>query len=237
MLNQLNGGWQLEADTCFPAGPSVSLPQTPIYLRANNLIVLSDWVIHDSCRVSFVGWLFLNLTKTFTIAHAADGRNDPARRFNKSRFGGLSRGRHPIKKGLPRHTPIVRNATDHRKPSQRTGKTTITPWQSCNNKINGCFLLTRVYNVDEKEQLLLSVLPEHVAVKMRQDLGTAHDGQFKKIYMSRHENVRLVFILSWGKWIMYVGGDSTWAQFPFQSKVCSGYECPQLSSQKPDYFI
>ena len=44
----------------------------------------------------------------------------------------------------------------------------------------------------KKEQLLLSVLPEHVAVKMRQDLGTAHDGQFKKIYMSRHENVRLV---------------------------------------------
>ena len=36
------------------------------------------------------------------------------------------------------------------------------------------------------------MLPEHVAVKMRQDLGTAHDGQFKKIYMSRHENVRLV---------------------------------------------
>lgn len=29
---------------------------------------------------------------------------------------------------------------------------------------------------------------------MRQDLGTAHDGQFKKIYMSRHENVRLVRI-------------------------------------------
>jgi hypothetical protein len=43
-----------------------------------------------------------------------------------------------------------------------------------------------------QEQLLLSVLPEHVAVKMRQDLGTAHDGQFKKIYMSRHENVRSV---------------------------------------------
>lgn len=43
-----------------------------------------------------------------------------------------------------------------------------------------------------QEQLLLSVLPEHVAVKMRQDLGTNQDGQFKKIYMSRHENVRLV---------------------------------------------
>lgn len=41
-----------------------------------------------------------------------------------------------------------------------------------------------------QERLLLSVLPEHVAVKMRQDLGEAIDSQFKKIYMSRHENVR-----------------------------------------------
>ncbi|KAF4526184.1 hypothetical protein B566_EDAN001867 [Ephemera danica] len=41
----------------------------------------------------------------------------------------------------------------------------------------------------EQERLLLSVLPEHVAVKMRQDLGEAIDSQFKKIYMSRHENV------------------------------------------------
>ena len=43
-----------------------------------------------------------------------------------------------------------------------------------------------------QERLLLSVLPEHVAVKMRQDLGSALDSQFKKIYMSRHENVRSV---------------------------------------------
>lgn len=41
-----------------------------------------------------------------------------------------------------------------------------------------------------QERLLLSVLPEHVAVKMRQDLGESFDSQFKKIYMSRHENVR-----------------------------------------------
>jgi hypothetical protein len=40
-----------------------------------------------------------------------------------------------------------------------------------------------------QERLLLSVLPEHVAVQMRQDLDQA-DSQFKKIYMSRHENVR-----------------------------------------------
>ncbi|CAG2053210.1 unnamed protein product [Timema podura] len=43
------------------------------------------------------------------------------------------------------------------------------------------------------ERLLLSVLPEHVAVKMRQDLGSAKDSQFKKIYMSRHENVSILY--------------------------------------------
>ena len=42
----------------------------------------------------------------------------------------------------------------------------------------------------EQERLLLSVLPEHVAVKVRQDLGSNDSEQFKKIYMSRHENVR-----------------------------------------------
>ena len=41
-----------------------------------------------------------------------------------------------------------------------------------------------------QEHLLLSVLPKHVAETMRQDLGSGGDGQFKKIYMSRHENVR-----------------------------------------------
>lgn len=45
----------------------------------------------------------------------------------------------------------------------------------------------------EQERLLLSVLPEHVAVQMRQDLGADDSEQFKKIYMSRHENVRCVF--------------------------------------------
>lgn len=69
------------------------------------------------------------------------------------------------------------------------------------NKINGSFTHSCCCDdpkntKQKKEQLLLSVLPEHVAVKMRQDLGTAHDGQFKKIYMSRHENVRLVLLTS-----------------------------------------
>ena len=45
----------------------------------------------------------------------------------------------------------------------------------------------------EQERLLLSVLSEHVAVKMRQDLGASFDTQFKKIYMSRHENVSILY--------------------------------------------
>lgn len=40
------------------------------------------------------------------------------------------------------------------------------------------------------------MLPEHVAVKMRQDLGSDDSEQFKKIYMSRHENVRYVFFFN-----------------------------------------
>ncbi|GAB0096782.1 Adenylate cyclase [Sergentomyia squamirostris] len=45
----------------------------------------------------------------------------------------------------------------------------------------------------EQERLLLSVLPAHVAVKMRQDLGCTDSEQFKKIYMSRHENVSILY--------------------------------------------
>lgn len=50
----------------------------------------------------------------------------------------------------------------------------------------------------EQERLLLSVLPKHVAEKMRQDLGSTSSEPFKKIYMSRHENVRyfLSFFIS-----------------------------------------
>ncbi|CAH1175806.1 unnamed protein product [Phaedon cochleariae] len=44
----------------------------------------------------------------------------------------------------------------------------------------------------EQERLLLSVLPEHVAVQMRKDLDST-DSQFKKIYMSRHENVSILY--------------------------------------------
>lgn len=41
-----------------------------------------------------------------------------------------------------------------------------------------------------QERLLLSILPKHLAAEIRQDLGAVVTGQFKKIYMSRHENVR-----------------------------------------------
>lgn len=49
-----------------------------------------------------------------------------------------------------------------------------------------------ILHIFTQERLLLSVLPKHVAVKMRQDLGSTSSEPFKKIYMSRHENVRYV---------------------------------------------
>lgn len=52
--------------------------------------------------------------------------------------------------------------------------------------------LTIEQQSQEQERLLLSVLPEHVAVQMRKDLGLI-DTQFKKIYMSRHENVSILY--------------------------------------------
>lgn len=45
----------------------------------------------------------------------------------------------------------------------------------------------------EQERLLLSILPKHLASEIRQDLGAVVTGQFKKIYMSRHENVSILF--------------------------------------------
>lgn len=45
----------------------------------------------------------------------------------------------------------------------------------------------------EQERLLLSILPKHLAAEIRQDLGAVVTGQFKKIYMSRHENVSILF--------------------------------------------
>lgn len=45
----------------------------------------------------------------------------------------------------------------------------------------------------EQERLLLSVLPKHVASELKQDLDAVVTGPFKKIYMSRHENVSILF--------------------------------------------
>ena len=46
------------------------------------------------------------------------------------------------------------------------------------------------YIILVQERLLLSVLPQHVAVEMKQDLIAPVSGQFHKIYIQRHENVR-----------------------------------------------
>lgn len=44
-----------------------------------------------------------------------------------------------------------------------------------------------------QERLLLSVLPRHVAMEMKDDIaGQPRDTQFHKIYIQRHENVRWV---------------------------------------------
>ncbi|KAK7091877.1 hypothetical protein V1264_009499 [Littorina saxatilis] len=54
------------------------------------------------------------------------------------------------------------------------------------------FQLQKEYR--EQERLLLSVLPKHIADEMIHDLGSdATGGQFRKIYMSRHENVSILF--------------------------------------------
>ena len=47
---------------------------------------------------------------------------------------------------------------------------------------------------EKLERLLLSVLPQHVAMEMKADIMSPVEGQFHKIYIQRHENVRFVFI-------------------------------------------
>lgn len=46
---------------------------------------------------------------------------------------------------------------------------------------------------DKLERLLLSVLPEHVAVEMKQDIISPVQRQFHKIYIRRHDNVSILF--------------------------------------------
>ncbi|XP_076330041.1 adenylate cyclase type 1-like [Tachypleus tridentatus] len=51
---------------------------------------------------------------------------------------------------------------------------------------------TRLEMEDENEKLerlLLSVLPQHVAMEMKEDIISPREGQFHKIYIQRHENV------------------------------------------------
>ncbi|XP_023213229.1 Ca(2+)/calmodulin-responsive adenylate cyclase-like isoform X2 [Centruroides sculpturatus] len=43
---------------------------------------------------------------------------------------------------------------------------------------------------EKLERLLLSVLPQHVAMEMKEDIISPREGQFHKIYIQKHENVR-----------------------------------------------
>lgn len=46
----------------------------------------------------------------------------------------------------------------------------------------------------QQEELLLSVLPRHVAMEMKRDIaGQPKEAQFHKIYIQRHENVSILF--------------------------------------------
>ncbi|XP_077515230.1 adenylate cyclase type 1-like isoform X2 [Amblyomma americanum] len=54
----------------------------------------------------------------------------------------------------------------------------------------------RLHMEDENEKLerlLLSVLPQHVAMEMKEDIIAPRAGQFHKIYIQRHENVSILF--------------------------------------------
>ncbi|XP_037089607.1 Ca(2+)/calmodulin-responsive adenylate cyclase-like [Pollicipes pollicipes] len=46
---------------------------------------------------------------------------------------------------------------------------------------------------EKLERLLLSVLPEHVAMEMKEDIVSPVERQFHKIYIQRHENVSILF--------------------------------------------
>ena len=46
---------------------------------------------------------------------------------------------------------------------------------------------------EKLERLLLSVLPQHVALEMKQDIIAPVTGQFHKIYIQRHEHVSILF--------------------------------------------
>lgn len=55
----------------------------------------------------------------------------------------------------------------------------------------GAYVFIYVTQIHKQERLLLSVLPRHVAMEMKDDIaGQPRDTQFHKIYIQRHENVR-----------------------------------------------
>lgn len=51
--------------------------------------------------------------------------------------------------------------------------------------------LIKNFNNSLQESLLLSVLPRHVAMEMKDDIaGKPREAQFHKIYIQQHDNVR-----------------------------------------------
>ncbi|XP_065200273.1 adenylate cyclase type 1 [Planococcus citri] len=57
-------------------------------------------------------------------------------------------------------------------------------------------IAARLHIEDENEKLerlLLSVLPQHVAMEMMNDIMSPVEGQFHKIYIQKHENVSILF--------------------------------------------
>lgn len=55
-----------------------------------------------------------------------------------------------------------------------------------------CRMLISAFVCVLQERLLLSVLPQHVAMEMKEDIISPVEGQFHKIYIQKHENVRWV---------------------------------------------
>ncbi|CAG9862342.1 unnamed protein product [Phyllotreta striolata] len=53
--------------------------------------------------------------------------------------------------------------------------------------------ILRVSFFHSQERLLLSVLPQHVAMEMKNDIISPVEGQFHKIYIQKHENVSILF--------------------------------------------
>lgn len=61
------------------------------------------------------------------------------------------------------------------------------------SELRGLFVKTfSVRSYVFQERLLQSVLPEHVAGEMKDDIMSPVEGQFHKIYIRKHENVRYI---------------------------------------------